>query len=140
MCATLLSSDSSKEPLAFEIARDVLDILENLDRHAIVDELVSRNIAAELQKRVGHTREFGFRKVRKEIARNETNFSNNFQYIRDLLQHGEEEAVTENCSYCPTRDLDASTKKAFYAPRNARSFAPSSSAFADPDTEHKDWA
>jgi hypothetical protein len=49
--ATLVSSDRSKELLAYEIARDVLDILKNPDHHAIVDELASSDLAAELEKK-----------------------------------------------------------------------------------------
>jgi hypothetical protein len=48
--------------------------LKNPDRHAIVDELVASDLAAELEKRVGHASEFGFWQVRKEIARMATIF------------------------------------------------------------------
>jgi hypothetical protein len=48
--------------------------LKNPDRHAIVDELVASDIAAELEKRVGHASEVGFWQVRKEIARMATIF------------------------------------------------------------------
>jgi hypothetical protein len=74
-----------------------------------VDELLSSDLAAELEKRVGDTSEFGFWQVRKEIARSKTVFSNNFQYTWDLLQHGDEEAVRDTRTRRRTRDSDTST-------------------------------
>jgi hypothetical protein len=75
------------------MAKDVLDILDNPDRQVIVDELLSANLANELEKRVSHTCELGFWQVRKAISRTETIFSNNFVYIRDLLKRRVEDAV-----------------------------------------------
>jgi hypothetical protein len=52
--------DRSPNPLEYDVGQEFLDILDNPDRRAIVDELLSADLATELDKRVFHTCEHGF--------------------------------------------------------------------------------
>lgn len=92
--AALCANDKAREPLVYEIAQDLLDTWDDPDRRAIVDELLSADLAAELDKRVGHTSEEGFWKARKAIARTETIFSRNSRYIRDRIGRNSKEVAT----------------------------------------------
>ena len=134
--AALRANDRSAEPLAYELAQDVLDILDNEDRRAIVNELLSADLATELDKRVGHTSEHGFWQVRKAIARNEMIFSRNAQYLRDRLEHSDEE--TSKPAHSPRRPRKGNdgTRRS-PSPLGGRwSFTPPSSTFKDSDAEN----
>jgi hypothetical protein len=132
--ATLRAFDRSTEPLAYELAQDVLDILDNRHHLAIVDELLSADLATELDETVGHTSELGFWQVRKAIARTETIFSTNARYIRDRLEH-RDEVAKEPCSHCRPRNVGIGTGRSSSPLGREWSFTPSSSTFNGPDTE-----
>ena len=136
--AALRANDRSAEPLVYEIAQDVLDVLDNEDRRAIVDELLSADMATELEKRVGHTSEHGFWQVRKAIARTETIFSRNAQYLRDRLEHSDEEVAKPTRSPRRSRKGNEATKRS-PSPLGGRwSFTPPNSTFNNSDTENKE--
>jgi hypothetical protein len=137
--AALRANSRSAEPLAYELAQDVLDILDNEDRRTIVSELLSADLATELDKRVGQTSEHGFWQVRKTIARNEMIFSKNAQYLRDRLEHSEEEEVPKPAGGHRQARKGEGAGKRSPSPLGGRwSFTPPSSTFKHSDADNKD--
>jgi len=91
--------DRASNPLLYEIAQEILDILNNPDRQAIVDELLSPGLAAELNKRVSHPNGHGIWQARKAIAHLEATLSKHARYIRNRLECSDSEATRPTCSH-----------------------------------------
>jgi hypothetical protein len=129
--------DRSPKPLEYDIGQEFLDILDNPDRRAIVDELLSADLATELDKRVFHTCEHGFWVVRKAIARKEAIFSRHARYIRDRLGHSGEEAGEATYSQCQQPNIGSGSANLPSPLGDDWSFTPPSSTIPGPNTETK---
>lgn len=127
----------SPKPLEYDIGQEFLDILDNPDRRAIVDELLSADLATELDKRVFHTCEHGFWAVRKAIARKEAIFSSHARYIRNRLEHSEAEVGGATCSQCQQPNIGSSSINSPSPLGGDWSLTPSSSTIPGPNTETK---
>jgi len=90
--AALRACSRDTEPLLHEIAQDVLDIFDDVDRKAIMEDLLSAEVASRLMKHVPHTNTFGIWAVRSTLAREEATFARNAGYIRAQLSHEPEMA------------------------------------------------
>jgi hypothetical protein len=129
--------DRSPKPLEYDIGQEFLDILDNPDRRAIVDELLSADLATELDKRVFHTCEHGFWAVRKAIACKEAIFSRHARYIRDRLEHSEEEAGGATWGQCQPPNIGSSSTNSPSPLGGDWSLTPSSSTIPGPNTKTK---
>jgi hypothetical protein len=129
--------DSSAKPLEYDIGQEFLDILDDPDRRAIVDELLSADLATELDKRVFHTCEHGFWAVRKAIAHKEAVFSSHARYIRDRLEHSEEEAGEVACSHRQQPNIGSGSASSHSPLGGNWSLTPSSSTIPGPNAETK---
>jgi hypothetical protein len=131
----LRADDSSTKPLEYDIGQEFLDILDHPDRRAIVDELLSADLATELDKRVFHTCEHGFWVVRKAIAHKEAVFSSHARYVRKRLEHSEEEAGEAACSHHQQSNIGSSSASSLSPPGGDWSLTPSSSTIPGPNIE-----
>jgi hypothetical protein len=111
--------------------------LDDPDRRAIVDELLSADLATELDKRVFHTCEHGFWAVRKAIAHKEAVFSSHARYIRDRLEHSGEEAGETACSHRQQPNIGSGSASSHSPLGGNWSLTPSSSTIPGPNAETK---
>lgn len=141
--AALVSSQRATESLVCEVAQDVIDNVYNADRRDIVNELLSADLATELDKRAGHTSELGFWQVRRVIAHTEAILSSNARHILDRLEYGDKKDVQKSYSHCRKRDRRRFTERPLSPFAGDRSPTPASPTFDDPEPEEEEgegWA